>query len=143
MLRDIWAPEFTTGAAWMDDLHYGISKSLRRTGEALDRDFPTAYASLVAKLELAFRQEEEKMDEADPAAMKSHREQHARVLRGLHCAHAQILDGDVQLGREITSELLPRWLGWHIAAMDIPLAKTTTNSVEYSPDANNAFMGAT
>ncbi|MDO9217016.1 MAG: hypothetical protein Q7U14_07070 [Lacisediminimonas sp.] len=125
MMREIWTPELTSGAAWLDELHYGIAISLRRAGQAHDRAFPAAYTSLVADIELAFREEEKRMDDADPALVKSHREQHARVLRGLHCAHTQVLDGDIALGREIAIELLPRWLGWHIAAMDIPLAKAT------------------
>lgn len=140
MLREIWAPEFTTGAAWMDDLHRGVAISLRRVREALDDDFPRVYANLVARLELAFREEEERMSDLNSATIKCHREQHARVLRGLHCAYAQILDGDVQLGREVASELLPRWLSWHIAEMDIPLANSTTSHPNDNASTQNAII---
>ena len=140
MLREISAPEFTTGAAWMDELHHGTAICLRRTCEALDRDFTDAYAKLVARLELAFREEEERMSDLNPATIKCHREQHARVLRGMHCAYAQILDGDVQLGRQVANELLPRWLSWHIAEMDIPLANSTTKCANDNTNATNAFI---
>ena len=120
-------PEFTTGAAWMDSLHRGVARSLRRTCEARDHELCAAYGALVACLERAFSAEEDRMEETDPAATRSHREQHARVLQGLHCVHAQLLGGDVQLGRKIAADLLPRWLTYHIAAMDVPLAKATEN----------------
>ncbi|MDB5797381.1 MAG: hypothetical protein JWP36_1283 [Paucimonas sp.] len=122
MLYEIWSPGFTTGLRWLDDHHCRLAQALQEANEASDRDFCKAYRALIGKLETAFREEEERLDDVNPALVKSHREQHGRVLRGLHCAHSRILDGDIELGREIISDLLPKWLGLHIASMDIPLA---------------------
>lgn len=128
MLQEMWSNGFSTGASWLDELHFGIAKSIRRTSGAPDPDFGRAYDKLLADLEMAFREEEDRMDDKDPAAVKSHREQHAQVLRGLHCAHGRVLDGDLHLGRQIATEMLPRWLSFHMATMDVPLARSSTGS---------------
>lgn len=123
MLHERWDHGFSTGSGWMDELHAGITAALQAASDASDAHFCSAYQALVARLELAFRTEESHLDDADPAALKAHREQHARVLRGLHIAHGQVLDGDLALGRRIAEDLLPRWLSFHIVSMDLPLAR--------------------
>ncbi|WP_151448143.1 bacteriohemerythrin [Lacisediminimonas profundi] len=139
MLQEMWSNGFSTGASWLDELHFGIAKSLRRASGAPDPDFGRAYNDLLADLEMVFREEEEKMADSDPVAARSHREQHAQVLHGLHCAHGQVLDGDLHLGRQIATELLPRWLSFHMATMDVPLfRRSSDSSISESASATSA-----
>jgi hemerythrin len=111
MFYELWSPEFTGGLSWVDGLHSRIALALRQVSAVGDRDFSRAYKRLIGQLEILFREEEDRMEESDPAFQRTHREQHARVLHGLHCAHSRVLDGDIALGRHIVDELLPRWLG--------------------------------
>lgn len=62
------------------------------------------------------------MEEIDYLALKSHREQHARVLGAMHQIHSKVMQGDVSLGRHVVDDLLPQWLALHIDTMDNVLA---------------------
>lgn len=125
MLYETWSPVFTSSAHWMEELQTCVTVALRKVDTASDSDFCQAYRGLVSQLESVFRAEEDHMDGMDPAEIRAHREQHARVLRGLHCAHSQVLDGDLELGREIVRELLPRWLGMHLCHPAPPRDRAT------------------
>jgi hemerythrin len=61
------------------------------------------------------------MEEIGFPALRSHREQHARVLSALHHARPRVMEGDISVGRE-TLDLLPPWLVNHITTLDNALA---------------------
>lgn len=61
------------------------------------------------------------MERIDFAGLRAHREQHARVLGGLHRADPYVRRGDVALGREAVA-LLPQWFLLHQSTMDMALA---------------------
>lgn len=64
------------------------------------------------------------MEDSEFPLTRSHREQHARVLGALHRLHRQVMDGDLEPGREAIDNLLPQWFAFHISTMDTALAYT-------------------
>lgn len=121
MKQELWTADMALGVPQMDASHQGIFKDLARLDEATDEEFRAAYPALIAKLELDFFGEEEQMEGIDFPGLKSHREQHAKVLAALHHVESRVRDGDVELGREANT-LFPQWLMFHIATMDAALA---------------------
>jgi len=54
--------------------------------------------------------------------LKQHQEQHARVLAALHNVHIHVSNGNLGLGHETTTSLLPQWLTFHMSTMDMALS---------------------
>ena len=105
----------------MDASHRVLMDKLAQLQQIPDTDFPAHYAWLVARVESDFREEEELMEQIDFPGLRSHREQHAKLLAGLHYAAADIMKGDAALGRR-TIELLPLWFVFHTSTMDKALS---------------------
>jgi len=120
---DISKPEHEVqlGVPSMDGSHHELLNQIGRVGVIPDAEFPDFYLSLVAKIERDFRSEELLMEDLDYDGIKTHREQHARVLGGLHHVAPRVKEGDVAIGRR-AMELLPQWFLFHIATMDRSLA---------------------
>lgn len=116
-----WSPEMSLGVPAMDDAHKGLLNELARLTAAPDEQFADAFPALIATLEQDFREEEILMEEIDFPALRSHREQHARVLSGLHHAAPHVMQGNVALGREAI-RLFPQWFLFHLTTMDLALA---------------------
>ncbi|MDO8300260.1 bacteriohemerythrin [Lacisediminimonas sp.] len=116
-----WSEQLSVGIPEMDASHISMLSSLEHLGQTGDDNFPLAYERLVAEVERDFADEEAMMESIDFPALQSHREQHARVLSGLHHALPRIQSGDIALGREVI-ELLPQWFSFHISTMDTALA---------------------
>ena len=106
----------------MDTLHHDLFTVLDELSGIDDRAFPEGYRALVCKVERVFRTEEQWMEDTDFPAMRSHQEQHARVLGGLHNVHRRVMNGEIDVGREVVEHLLPQWLAFHISTMDSTLA---------------------
>jgi len=106
----------------MDTLHHDLFVTLDELSCTDDRMFPERYGMLVHKVERVFRTEEQWMEETDFPAIRSHQEQHARVLGGLHNAHSHVMNGEIDVGREVVARLLPQWLTFHVSTMDAALA---------------------
>lgn len=121
MSNSLWLPEMSLGVPSMDASHLALMEKLGQLQDASDADFPAHYASLVARVEKDFREEEEVMEDIDYPGIRGHREQHAMLLGGLHHAAAAVMAGDVALGRKAI-ELLPQWFSFHIPTMDAALA---------------------
>lgn len=115
-------PTSATGVVVMDVLHQQLDEALHATLAANDAMFIRRFRRLVALLEEAFATEEFWMEEVDYPAIKSHREQHARVLSGMHHVHCSLMEGDVGAARKVVAVLLPDWLKLHVATMDTALA---------------------
>jgi hemerythrin-like metal-binding protein len=116
------SPIILTGIPAIDQLHREVAEALARVSLLPADQFCAGYGALLQKMEQAFATEDRWMEEVDYPGLLQHREQHARVLGGLHHAHARVIGGDLALGREVTGELLPAWLELHMATMDIPMA---------------------
>ncbi|HYG22025.1 MAG TPA: hemerythrin family protein [Verrucomicrobiae bacterium] len=106
----------------MDRLHHDMFNALDALSCADDRDFPTQFGLFVSTAERLFRKEEVWMDDLDYPGLPTHQEEHARVLGALHHVHAQVMDGDTGIGRQVVNELMPQWLLFHITTMDSPFA---------------------
>jgi hemerythrin len=115
-------PEISSGVPVIDRLHQDLLDALNTVTKVGDQEFCNEYLAFTKKLEHVFRQEEEWMEEIDFAGIKSHQEQHARVLGALHNTFTQVLNGDLPLGRRVINILLPQWLLFHMATMDTALA---------------------
>ena len=105
----------------MDDLHKALLDRLAQLDTVSDADFPAHFSSLIAEVESDFREEEELMERIDYPGIRTHREEHAKLLGGLHHAAAAVMEGNVALGRHAI-ELLPQWFVFHIATMDTALS---------------------
>lgn len=121
-LPSAWVSDISSGVPAMDRLHHGLFSALDKLSGSEDADFCTEFAAFVQQVERAFRKEEAWMDELDFPEMAAHQEQHARVLGALHHIHAQVMGGDVGIGRHVADDLLPQWLLLHISTMDTPFA---------------------
>jgi hemerythrin len=105
----------------MDDLHKALLDRLAQLDNVSDADFPAHFSSLIAEVESDFREEEELMERIDFPGIRAHREEHAKLLGGLHHAAAGVMEGNVALGRH-AMELLPQWFVFHISTMDTALS---------------------
>lgn len=117
-----WIPEISSGILAMDRIHHDLFSALDELSLSDDQEFGGCYAEFVRKVEMAFREEEQWMDVIDFPGLVIHQEQHARVLGALHHVHAEVMRGNLALGRRVIEELLPQWLVFHISTMDSPLA---------------------
>lgn len=98
---------------------------LEQLSRAPDESFAAGYIELVAFLEREMRTEEAALESINFKALRSHQEQHARVLSALHHAAPAVEDGNVVLGREALA-LLARWLEVHRATTDLALLTALT-----------------
>lgn len=117
-----WITELSSGTPAMDRLHHDFFNALKEVSSCKDHEFSSRYAAFVGKVEFAFREEEQWMEDIDFPAVHLHQEQHARVLGALHNVHFRVMNGEIQLGREVVEQLLPQWLAFHISTMDTTLA---------------------
>lgn len=93
----------------------------RRLQTCADSDVADAYHALLKTVEQMFGAEQRIMEKCAFPVRQSHLEQHARVLRGLHCVHAAVLRGATDQGRHIGGYLLMNWLQLHQQTTDAPL----------------------
>lgn len=118
---DVLNQQASIGVPEIDLAHQLLKQALEQLANTDDVNLPSSYMALVAMLEQDFHLEENLMESYSLPSLQLHREQHARVLSGLHHAQPRIMAGDLNLGRN-TLELLPQWLAIHSATMDQVLA---------------------
>lgn len=116
-----WSADLALGVAALDDAHKALLEQLGRLSAAPDAQFAAGFVELVALIERDFREEEELMENINFPALHNHREQHARVLGGLHHLDPYAMQGDVGPGRKAI-ELLPQWFLYHLKTADAALA---------------------
>ncbi|HYD94194.1 MAG TPA: hypothetical protein VEC01_02620 [Noviherbaspirillum sp.] len=125
--------ETRCGVPALNQLHDELLAALDETASSNDREFPAHYEALVAKVELAFREEEQWMEDAGLVDMHTHQAEHARVLGALHHVHAHVMAGEFDEGRRVARELMPQWLSLHIDTMDANLARAIQRSTTHKP----------
>ena len=121
MLTSQWKQDMALGVPAIDEAHEALFDELARLAQLADQHFSAAFRELIAAVERDFREEEDLMEEIGFTSLANHREQHARVLSGLHHAWAAVDEGDLVQGRHALT-LLPQWLLFHQATMDLALA---------------------
>lgn len=117
MEDNVWTQEMSLGIPPIDDAHQALVEQIVRLQAAPDDSFDAGLLALTACLEADFRAEEEMMEAIDYPAIRSHREQHARVLGTLHGLAAQALDA-----RRRAVDLLLPWFHLHLETADTALA---------------------
>lgn len=118
MDEPIWTPDMALGVPLMDDAHQALAQQITALQQVPDEiDFDAGLARLTEALEGDFRAEEEIMEAINYPAIRSHREQHARVLATLH----GLADGDHAARRRAVELLLP-WFHVHLETADTALA---------------------
>ena len=121
------AQEMTLGVRSMDASRNELLHQMGLIKTVPDNEFAEFYTALVAKIERDFRAEELLMEDLEYSGLKTHREQHARVLGSLHHVAPLVNEGDIKIGRRAL-ELLPQWFLFHIATMDSSLADAVRNA---------------
>ena len=101
----------------LDSAHLDLFATLARLGHLAPDAFAPAFHDCIAAMERDFRAEEALMEGLDFSPLVAHREQHARVLGGLHHAAAALVQGDAAPARKAVA-LLEKWLPLHIGTMD-------------------------
>lgn len=122
MRRPISMPEASSNLMAISTLHQDLGNALKSAAVADEIEFNERLRKLIEKLETMFTTEEAWMEKIDFPALPAYREQHARVLAGLHHAHAAAIAGRSETARKAVRKLLPLWLPWHMATMDNALA---------------------
>ena len=82
---------------------------------------PDAFHSVIKCAEHLFRLEQQLMEAYQFPSRQTHLEQHARVLRGLHCVYGAVLRGECEKGRYAGASLLLEWLSLHNDTADAVL----------------------
>ncbi len=109
--------EMVLGIPLFDEAHAALAEQINLLLNGPDEAFAAHLAGLVECLEVDFRLEEQLMEAIDYPAVRSHREQHARVLATLHA----LAPGDIANGRKVAALILP-WFQVHLATADTTLA---------------------
>jgi hemerythrin-like metal-binding protein len=116
-----WSSDLELNIPPLDALHKTLVDQIRRTASNDDTDFPSQLMVLITTAETCFSIEEQLMEEIDFPGLKMHREQHARVLGGLHHVLSDALRGDFDSSRRATA-CMYQWLQAHINTLDSALA---------------------
>lgn len=116
-----WIPEMALGNPEMDAAHRALMEHLCALMKSPSARFAAEFPGLVKQLEEDFYEEEKLMESIDFPSLLPHREQHARVLSGLHHVLPRVLAGDVEAGRQ-SVDLLAQWFAFHLMTMDTALA---------------------
>lgn len=77
-----------------------------------------AYITVMRAAEHSFALEHDFMDRLCFPATRCHLEQHARVLRALHCLHPAVQGGATGTGRRVGGQLLIEWFQLHNETLD-------------------------
>ena len=116
-----WSPELVLGIPEMDMAHQALLVQLQRLASGPDHTFAVGFGALIDSLERDFREEEAVMERLGDPGLHEHREQHARVLAGLHHADPHVMGGDIEAGRGAL-RLLAHWFYDHLNTLDRALA---------------------
>ncbi|HEX5344987.1 MAG TPA: hemerythrin family protein, partial [Duganella sp.] len=106
----------------LDALHDRLLALLRQTLELPQAALDQAYQGVVEQIETDFRQENLLMETFQCADAHLHREQHARMLAGLHQAGSALAGGDPAPAYRALA-VLADWLPFHIATQDCHLSR--------------------
>lgn len=112
-----WSPDMELGIPLFDEAHQALAEQIAHLQARPDEEFGDGLEALIEALETDFRVEEGLMEAIDYPEIRSHREQHARVLASLH----GLREGDLSRCRHAVGLILP-WFHLHLATADTALA---------------------
>lgn len=115
-----YLPDTLSALATIHDTSRIWWERLEHLSVAGDDEFIAGFFTLLATLEHDFRAEEVLMEKNDYPALYSHREQHARMLLGLHRADPCLLQKNQLSSARKAVLLLQQQLQVHRATMDFP-----------------------
>ncbi|HEY0588522.1 MAG TPA: hemerythrin family protein [Pseudoduganella sp.] len=116
-----WSDEMLLGIPVMDTAHKFFLDELARLSILADDAIGRALSDLMDFLERNFHEEEAWIGRTFGFVDARHCEDHARVIRTVRQAAAELLPGDTELVR-LTLRQLRRWFLNHLTTMDVPLA---------------------
>lgn len=102
----------------LDHRYAQLRQQMRSLAVCADAEVPAIFTDVLDSLERLFDFENQLMDTHRFPAARCHVEQHARVLGGLHRAHAQVMSGGLQQGRHAGTHLLMSWFELHNGTLD-------------------------
>jgi hemerythrin len=117
METTMWSEGMALGIPLFDEAHQAMTEQVKQLLDGPDQQFSAGMERLIEALEEDFRLEETLMEAIDYPAIRSHREQHARVLARLH----GLAPDDIAAGRQAVGLILP-WFQLHLATADTALA---------------------
>ena len=116
MKQSTWLPEWTVGHGAIDAAHQALFDQMVLLLSEKDSELVDGILALTDKLERDFREEETLMEGLDFPDLRSHREEHAKVLSALH----HVDPDDAAVAREVL-ELMLQWFPAHVATLDAAL----------------------
>lgn len=125
-------PEAVLGDPALDTAHGKTFEALIQTLAMPETQFVDAYGGVVDEIEADFRHEEQLMESCQCADAALHREQHARMLAGLHHAASALAQGEAGPARLALRDLVD-WLPFHIATQDRHLLRAVQASTQPAP----------
>lgn len=128
-----WDCSMALGIDAIDHGHQALYAALRALEARPPDAYADAFATVVAAAERDFRGEEALMEAIAYPSLPVHREQHARVLGGLHHAMAAAAEGDTAPARRAVV-LLAEWMTLHQQTMDAALALALRLAQEQEQD---------
>jgi len=119
---------YLPAAAMLDDpslnaIHGLVFEILEKTLQLPEARFSEAFGEVVKGIEMDFHREETLMETFQCPDARLHREQHARMLAGLHHAGAALAKGDHEPAHRALAALA-EWLPFHIATQDRHLVRS-------------------
>lgn len=124
----------------MDCLHRALSQALKELSTIEDVRFVDAFQDFVADLEKSLRLEEAWLEKIQCPSLLIHLEEHGRALSALHQLHSRIMAGGISEGRDVVQHVLPQWLAFHIATMELTITGSLKQTDAYTPETNSLFM---
>jgi hemerythrin len=109
----VWSPEMALGNVVIDAAHKDLFEQMFILLSGPDSELDSGLPLLVDQMERDFREEEDLMEGTDFPGIRSHREEHARVLGALH----HIIPGEPLAAREVL-QLMAQWFPVHLATQD-------------------------
>ncbi len=116
-----WDDRYLLGHAAMDDTHREFVERVDALLTADDAALPEALAAFARHAEAHFAQENAWMEAHGFPARECHIDEHNKVLASVYAVQQQLVDGDVELCRELASALMV-WFPGHADYLDSALA---------------------
>ncbi len=100
------------------DAHRSLRRAARWLRTCPEFEVSDAFVSVMSAAEHSFALEHALMDSLCFPATRCHLEQHARVLRALHCLYPAVIGGATNTGRRVGGQLLIQWFRLHNETLD-------------------------
>jgi len=117
MEQILWTEQLSLHVPQIDESHKKFLEQLAAVANSPDEKLGEALFALIKDMEQDFKIEEAIMEKINYPDIRTHREQHARVLSSFHQVVPDVLQGKFESAHHVL-DLLPSWLVLHINTMD-------------------------